>query len=226
MSDDKLKQALVKLEEKELVMASLMVNQLVDDAADPKPSLDKLRQRISGFRSHPLIEHALASHLQADREATDGRNAQQKSLAIRALSSARAEVRATHVRAKDILDEMPNAKVLLTPQGPSHVKDALKRAVAEIRRLTSQDTSHTRPATPDADKGIGPIKFQVRVGKWATLKTDKLEDIQDMLLKEERFGSRLFRLFSLLTIFEAGREDPLPWWPGFLRGAARDFAIE
>lgn len=221
--------------EMDLIMASVLLSKLVHDPTDPKMSVDKLEMKLRHIYEHQIIQRALSTQSVMKTSLLNSLNGALPLDALSRLTIIRVPRRP--LRAQDILREMPNPKVFLGNGGRIFVKEALLAAVREIRSQTKAralaemqkgkgSSTYSRPPTPVADEGIGDLQFQVKVEKWHTVNTDTLEDMQGMLLEEEKFGNRVLRLFSLLTVLEVGVENPLRWWPVFLRAAARDLVIE
>lgn len=215
------------LGDRELAQAANLMRHVCDDGSKQKMSLEKLAGMVHFLCEIPWFKRALDKQENEDLKKGIGASGY-----IVKMLPPGPPPPAPKIGAVDYLRNIPGEELILGEKAHINVGHVLRMIKNELSRqhrewMAGRLSSKTPiPSTPIADEGIGELEYSIDVSAWKTVNNQSFNKVQNILINEQIHADELLKLFAVLTCLETGREDPLPWWPAFLRTAARNIGFE
>jgi hypothetical protein len=95
----------------------------------------------------------------------------------------------------------------------SNLVDKLSRFIEEFKEFDDK----TEISTPEADYGIGPVKYDIKFLPGQGIREEEIRNLDDAIRQEQFAGDELIKLDSKIVSMGWGEEDPLKWLPAALR---------
>lgn len=121
-----------------------------------------------------------------------------------------------------------------TARAPGHNKDdklhelllARREFLCSILEAVKQvGNTHDGFAVPQADAGIGPVKYEIKFKKGAKIEEQNLAELNLLVECEKLLGDVFVALEGRVLAMKYGQEDFIPWLPAAFRVVTR-FAIQ
>lgn len=97
------------------------------------------------------------------------------------------------------------------------VLDSLSDFVNDFKEYRQEE----KLPTPQADLGIGPVKYQIKFPAGMRINTRAVARINRLVQQEKIAGDLLLKMHLRLICMLHGREDPLKWVPAAFRAKIR-----
>jgi hypothetical protein len=95
--------------------------------------------------------------------------------------------------------------------------DDLKGFADEFKEFQKESTLHT----PQADRGIGPVKYDIKFHAGLAVKQTALTMLDKLIKLEKSLGDLLLKLDLSIVCIAYKREDPEKWIPAAFRVGIR-----
>lgn len=117
------------------------------------------------------------------------------------------DCRSTNIKESKLLKQITRDQLL----------DNLKSFSQEFKEFDPKITI----STPQADRGIGPVQYDIKFRANRQVLTGHLRILSKMIELEKIKGDELIKLDASLLFLATGREDPLGFLPAGCRAAIR-----
>lgn len=114
---------------------------------------------------------------------------------------------------------------IVTDKEPKRQKNLTKRQLLDDLMNFSREFKKLDPeitiSTPQADRGIGPVHYNINLPTHTPVLTGHLRILNEIIKLEKFNGDNLIKLDASLLFLATGREDPLGCLPPGCRAAIR-----